>query len=95
MTKTSIHPSQLAVLPANPTVDQAVAYMQTSMDIIDWNLKRRRVKMAVGQLAWLNNYVVSNDSYVSRIDAQGLIIKVLGKPATSSAHKPFKYKQKA
>ena len=93
MQHTSIHHSQLAVLPTNPTVDQAVTYMATSMDIVDWNLKRRRVKTAVGGAEWLNNFVVSNDSYVSRIDAQGLVVKTLGRK-DSGNHKPFKYVKK-
>lgn len=78
-----IHPSQLAVLPENPTVEEAVEYMKTSMDIVDWNLKRARVKRAVGNQEFLNNYIPSNDSYVSRIDAQGLIVKVLGKDTSN------------
>ncbi len=48
--KETIHPSQLAVLPQNPTVNEAVDYMKTSIDIVDWNLKRRRVIKAVGRI---------------------------------------------
>lgn len=90
----TIHPSQLAVLPTNPTVQEAVDYMKTSMDIVDWNLKRARVIRAVGRDKFLNNYIPSNDSYVARIDAQGLITAVLPKdPKNKRAyHKPFKYK---
>ena len=93
----NIHPSQLVQLPTNPTVSEAVEYMKTSIDIVDWNLKRRRVKVAVGPTLWLNGFVPSNDSYVSRIDCQGLIRKVLGKAKRapkSTNHKPFKYKKK-
>ena len=94
METSSMHPSQLAVLPANPSVPEAVEYMKTSMDIVDWNLKRARVIRAVGKLEFINNYIVSNDSYVANIDCQGLIVKVLGKDrkATKSYHKPFAYK---
>ena len=84
--KETIHPSQLAVLPQNPTVDQAVDYMKTSIDIVDWNLKRRRVIKAVGRIEYLNGYIPSNDSYVVRIES-GLIKQVL---TGSTAHKPFK-----
>ena len=93
MNYTNIHPSQLAVLPSNPTVDQAVEYMKTSMDIVDWNLKRARVIRAVGKREFINNFIPSNDSYVAKIDCSGLIVKVLGKDNGNrkSYHKPFKY----
>ena len=95
MNTLNIHPSQLAVLPTNPSVDEAVEYMKTSMDIVDWNLKRARVIRAVGRQEFLNNYIPSNDSYVAKIDTQGLIVAVLGKDSKNkkSYHKPFKYKQ--
>lgn len=86
----TIHPSQLAVLPENPTVEQAVAYMKTSIDVVDWNLKRRRVIRAVGRETYLNNYVPSNSSYVSQIECSGLIIKTLKANSTKN-HKPFKH----
>ena len=90
----TIHPSQLAVLPTNPTVQEAVTYMETSIDIIDWNLKRRRIIRAIGRTAFLNDYIPSNDSYVSKIDCSGLIVKVLGKSTErnkSKNHKPFRH----
>jgi hypothetical protein len=86
--RTTIHPSQLAVLPQNPTVEQAVEYMKTSMDIIDWNLKRRRVIRAVGRDVFLNHYVPSKDSYVSKIDCSGLCPRTI-KGNKSTNHKPF------
>jgi len=92
MNTTTIHPSQLARLPENPSVAEAVAYMKTSMDIVDWNLKRRRVIRAVGRDTFLNNYIPSSDSYVAQIDCNGLCPSVL-KSAGSSNHKPFKYKK--
>ena len=97
MQTTTIHPSQLVQLPSNPSVAEAVTYMKTSIDIVDWNLKRRRVKVAVGKETWLNNFVPSNESYVSKIDCQGLIREVLGKAVRapkSTNHKPFKYAKK-
>ncbi len=90
MTNT-IHPSQLVQLPLNPSVDQAVEYMKSSIDIVDWNLKRARVIRAVGRAEFCNNYVVSKDSYVARIDGQGLCPTVLKSSAKSSTHQPFKY----
>ncbi len=84
--KDTIHPSQLVKLPTNPTVSEAVAYMKTSIDIVDWNLKRRRVIQAVGRLKYLNGFIPSNDSYVVKIES-GLIKQVL---TGSTAHKPFK-----
>jgi len=90
MNRYSIHPSQLAILPERPTVEQAVEYMKTSMDIVDWNLKRRRVIRAVGREAFLNNYVPSSESYAARIDGQGLIVQVLGRKESKN-HKPFKH----
>ena len=91
MTTNSIHPSQLVNLPQNPTVDQAVEYMKTSMDIVDWNLKRARVIRAVGRAEFCNNYIVSGDSYVSRIDGQGLCPTVLKSTKRNKSHEPFKY----
>ena len=87
----NIHPSQLAKLPTNPTVAEAVAYMKTSIDIVDWNLKRARVIRAVGRTTFLNEYVVSADSYVSQIDCSGLCPSVLKSAKRRSNHKPFKY----
>ena len=92
MEKLNIDPSQLVQLPENPTVDQAVEYMETSIDMVDWNLKRARIKRAVGNDVWCNNYIVSNDSYVARIDASGLVVKVL--KGKVKVHTPFKYKSK-
>lgn len=90
MTNT-IHPSQLVQLPTNPTVEQAVDYMKTSIDIVDWNLKRARVIRAVGKTEFLNGYVVSADSFVSRIDGQGLCPRVLKSASKAKSHQPFKY----
>lgn len=87
----SIHPSQTVKLPQNPTVDQAVEYMKTSIDIVDWNLKRARVIRAVGRTTFLNEYVVSDSSYVSRIDCQGLCPTVLKSTKRDKSHTPFKY----
>ena len=91
--RTTIHPSQLVQLPENPTVAQAVEYMKTSIDIVDWNLKRRRVIRAVGRDKFLNYYVPSNTSYVTQIDGLGLCPKTL-KANNSTNHKPFKYNGK-
>jgi len=90
MNRYSIHPSQLAILPENPTVEQAVEYMKTSMDILDWNLKRARVVRAVGRDAYLNHYVPDPNSYVARIDCSGLVVETLGKKESKN-HKPFNY----
>jgi len=86
--KNTIHYSQLIELPENPTVDDAVRYMETAIDIVDWNLKRERIIRAVGLEKYLNYGIPSNNSYVSRIDLQGLITKVL-KQNKKELRRPF------
>jgi len=94
MSKTQIPWHQIIQLPKDPTVAQAVEYMKTAQDIVDWNLKRARVIRAVGKQKFLNDWVVSNDSYVSQIDASGLVVQVLSQ-VKSNNHKPFKYGSKS
>lgn len=79
----TIHPSQKVNLPNNPSVKEAVEYMKTSMDMLDWNLKRSRVRRAVGT----QNFI---DNYVSEIDCKGLCSKTLLKSKKiNQNHIPF------
>jgi len=78
-----IHPSQRAKLPENPTVNQAINYMKTSMDILDWNMKRARVRRAVGN----NNFI---KRYLSPIDGKGLCPLTMKKAKSiQKFHTPF------
>lgn len=85
-TKNVLHPSQRVELPKRMTVNNAVEYMKTAVDIVDWNLKRRRIIRRVGWEKFNNNYVQSHDSYVTRIDLTGLCGRVL---KANKNHKPF------
>lgn len=79
----AVHPSQKCQLPENPTVKQAVEYMKTSMDILDWNLKRSRVKRQVGEKLFLKRYI-------TRIDCEGLCPRTIKNNATlNQNHTPF------
>ena len=81
------HPSQLEILPKNPTLKQAIAYMKTSIDILDWNLKRSRVIREVGKEKFNGYYECLNDSFVVQIDHKGLCGKTL---SSNKNHQPFK-----
>lgn len=80
------HSSQLVTLPKYPSVSQAIAYMKTSIDILDWNLKRARLIRTVGKEKFNGNYIASHDSYVVQIDHKGLCGKTL---KSNRNHQPF------
>lgn len=82
-TITVIHPSQKASVSNNPSLPEALNYMSTSMDILDWNMKRSKIKRLVGQEIFLRNY-----SY--NIDAMGLCVKIMNNSRIrNKQHKPF------
>lgn len=79
-------------LPSNPTVEQAVEYMKTSTDILDWNQKRAEVRDEVGIDAFIKN------GYTAAIDCAGLCPMTLNPEKVAmhkaSPHKPFFLRRK-
>ena len=84
--KNVLHPSQRVQLPKRMTVKGAVEYMKTAVDIVDWNLKRKRVIRRVGWEKFNNHHQPSDNSYVTVIDHKGLCGKTLKR---NKNHKPF------
>lgn len=90
-----IHPSQLIKLPDNPSVEECVKFISTSMDMVDWNNKRRLIMRTVGYSKFCNNGNPCAESYVAKIDCSNLAVETMKRnlKRNDNVHKPFIYQK--